>query len=578
MKSRTLSAGNLLLLSIGAAFPSCRVGAVPGAAKLACPDGTTQITVTNACGVMVGCVPSDTKDTTKIRGPVQEFDLSGTKRAEYTCLNWRQRIGPVMTWHANGVRRLEARYVEEPNWYGSETGTDYDGPVTEWYSNGGKHAEATYKRGKLEGVARLWSASNPTVLRIESNWLDGQEDGKWRAFFPDGKPEIEIDMKKGHLNGAVTLWSANRQKIEEFLQFDDRKQGPHRKWTPQGRLLLEESYEQGHLEGKFKEFFANGQRKIETTYKDGNMDGPYSEEFESGGLKSKGDHASGKQQGPWKTWHPNGQLESESVFADGHELPGWKRYFPDGKLSERLGTDGIYESFHPNGIRSCVGAKGPKGRTGSWVWYDEQGRREKTGVFVNDWPQGDFVWFDESGRIIVKDKFRDGVFASLRCPKGTRLVMSTGDSVRWVACRDGKDRDHGMRYEFSIFGEGEYLTAKFDHGIREDFCPDGVDPYFCNPGQMHAPFAVLRQKAVNHVPEKAAETAPHAAPAGEASVTAIGSAATSKQCGDDRTDKLTGTLDAFGTHVEIWNPSALYSPAPVVPDLAAGAAPPPPKR
>jgi antitoxin component YwqK of YwqJK toxin-antitoxin module len=542
---------SLLTLGFGAAVLPYDAAAAPLAAKLACPDGTTQVSLKNRCGGVVGCVPGGAEDPAQIRGPVQEFDLTGTKRAEYTLLSSLRRTGTIKTWHANGKRRLEARYVETHDFVTPSRSSNFDGVVTEWYSNERKHAEATYKRGVLQGVARLWSPSTPAVLRIESNWLEGEADGKWKAFFADGKPEVELTMKRGNLRGPVTLWASTGQKIEEFTEAIDGKQGPHRTWTPLGQLLLEERYEKGQLQGKHTELFPGGQHRIESTYKDDNLDGPYSEWFESGQPKSQGGYAGGKQDGNWKVWYPNGQLRSESLFADGRELPGWKRYFADGKLAERLGADGVYEKFHANGSRSCMGTQGPKGRTGSWVWYDEQGRVERTGV-------------------IVKDRFRDGVLAEVRCARGTKPVRSTEHRLRWVSCRDSKQRDHGMRYIFSEYGEGDYLTERYERGKRQDLCPEGVAPYFCRSGLPHPPFEVLRRRGTKHVEEIVEAPEIDAKPLVQATTTI---ARPGDECGYSNTDGLPETLDAFVAHVEVWNPDALRNPERVDPNSAATSSP-----
>jgi antitoxin component YwqK of YwqJK toxin-antitoxin module len=413
-------------------------------------------------------------------GPVVDFDSKGLKRAEYIALKGKM-LGPVIAWHPNGKRCIQAGYtlqgaLDDDNFGRIERKPWLHGPATEWFSNGQKRIEGAFKRGDPHGVFRAWAPGHPEVVRRECSWLNGWLEGEWKSFYPNGQPEIRLSLAKGRVNGQVVHWASNGQKIDEFTLVDERLNGLRQKWDAQGTLLLEASYVLGREDGPFKEFYASGKPRLAAIYKDGQLEGPRSTWFENGRLETTGAYAEGNRHGLWKTWHENGQLQRVSTYDNGRELPGWKTYYSDGTVSGSLSRSGAFEEFFPGGSKSAVGIIGRYGREGKWAWYYENGKPWKIGSYRENWPHGEFVWLDEDGRVEKRVRFRNGLFASLRCPKGANAERDeSGSDLRVLRCIDNNGEPHGPMYVFDV--EARYSVENYQHGVLHGVYRNGPEEY-----------------------------------------------------------------------------------------------------
>ncbi len=95
--------------------------------------------------------------------------------------------------------------------------------------------------------------------------------------------------------------------------------------------LFEKSYENGALEGHYKEYYPNGQLKVDATYQKGKINGVY------------------------KKYYTNGKVEIIANYLKGHLNAGYKRYYKNGKIMD----DGNF---------NALGKK-----IGTWVYYRENG-------------------------------------------------------------------------------------------------------------------------------------------------------------------------------------------------------------
>lgn len=63
-------------------------------------------------------------------------------------------------------------------------------------------------------------------------------------------------------------------------------------------------------------------------------DGRFAEYYQNGNLASEGFYADGLEDGYWKDYHENGMLAAEGFYSKGSETGTWKYYNEQGVLEE----------------------------------------------------------------------------------------------------------------------------------------------------------------------------------------------------------------------------------------------------
>ena len=147
--------------------------------------------------------------------------------------------------------------------YTSDSDKPYSGEAVWYYSNGQKEKEVTYK--------------------------DGKWDGKWTGWYENGQKRVEETYKDGNADGAWTYWHEKTGQKRSEGTF----KGVNRYGIP-------------IKDGKWTDWYENGQKRTEITYKDG------------------------KWNGKWTEWHEKtGQKVSEKTYKDGIRIE-WLRWDRDG--------------------------------------------------------------------------------------------------------------------------------------------------------------------------------------------------------------------------------------------------------
>ncbi len=104
------------------------------------------------------------------------------------------------------------------------------------------------------------------------------------------------------------------------------KDGKWTEWYDNGQKKLEGFYKKYNKSGKWTEWFDNGQKKIEGPYKDNNKNEKWTEWFDNGQKESEGGYIIGVESdlygnkslrdGIWIHWNYNGQRISKENYKN----------------------------------------------------------------------------------------------------------------------------------------------------------------------------------------------------------------------------------------------------------------------
>ena len=260
--------------------------------------------------------------------------------------------GKWVKFYVNGEIKSEKNYKNDK----------LEGEWIEWHPNGEKALKANYKNDKLDGKWIKWPIL-PQILFNgfydwegepgEFRWADNSETNITLYNYADSVQTINISFILGTLVERGISLKFNDQPIDQFqmssvkqieysyilplsigeniLKFETNELGV----DPDGednRILLfslgqfaseldelksEKNYIGNELNGKWLEFYANGEIKSEKNYIGNELNGKWSEFYSNGEIKSEKNYVNNRLNGKLTQWHSNGKKISEEYYLDG---------------------------------------------------------------------------------------------------------------------------------------------------------------------------------------------------------------------------------------------------------------------
>ena len=114
------------------------------------------------------------------------------------------------SWHENGQKKIEKRYVNKK----------LNGASTLWHENGQKEVVINYKEGKRHGLLTRWYENGQK--KMERHYLNGKEDGTSALWYENGQKKVVINYKDGQRHGLLTRWDENGN-TERTLTYSNGK-------------------------------------------------------------------------------------------------------------------------------------------------------------------------------------------------------------------------------------------------------------------------------------------------------------------------------------------------------------------
>lgn len=122
--------------------------------------------------------------------------------------------------------------------------------------------------------------------------------GKWKEWHKNGQIKTIYECVDGKHHGNLTNWTENNN-------------GPSHKW-------LECYYVNGKYDGKYMEWFSDGQLKIMGNYDKGVKVDKFVEYYQSGNMKEEEYYIDNKLSGKQTRWHENGFIKEIAHFSNGN--------------------------------------------------------------------------------------------------------------------------------------------------------------------------------------------------------------------------------------------------------------------
>lgn len=212
------------------------------------------------------------------------------------------------------------------------------------HNNAGKRiASGSTLAGKLDGVMKVWNSSNDQLIS-QSEFSNGRKNGEFTEYDP-----------------------ASGQLIKQTNYVNDQLAGNYKEWLPNGDLLTDLVFENGHIQSGFQGSYDYGVVHLMVNYQNGKRHGEYINYNLQGEIETITNYAEGIKHGDVISYNHQGVPHVSERYVDGAKTYEHKiRYNSTGDISSQVTyilvgepaqytyrtdmvKDGVEESFYPNG-------------------------------------------------------------------------------------------------------------------------------------------------------------------------------------------------------------------------------------
>lgn len=144
-------------------------------------------------------------------------------------------------------------------------------------------------------------------------------------------------------------------------------------------------------DGKYEEWYRNGQRLIVGEYVDDVRQGPWKIWHENGKLCKIENYLNGKLEGKWDVSNDKGLLEQKVSYHNGERDGTWVIYAADGKTPVRQ------ESYKAGAF------------DGEWIYYGAEGKPLTIQPYKNNKVDGEQKLFYPNGKLNRVQEYKDGL-------------------------------------------------------------------------------------------------------------------------------------------------------------------------
>ncbi|MCQ2608830.1 MAG: hypothetical protein MJ197_09115 [Bacteroidales bacterium] len=197
------------------------------------------------------------------------------------------------------------------------------------------------------------------------NYMDanGKKQGKWLVKYPNGNMKMEGyfknntpvgTLKKYHENGLlkyemiydakdtnsvqVTMYDASGELSAKGAYYAKKKNGLWQYFGDNNKVIMEESYNHGKLNGKSVVYWQNQENQpMEIkNWKDSVKDGDWIWFYEDGKIRQKARYKEDKLDGEFKVFFADGICHIDGKYADNVRDGLWQYFKEDGSLKLKI--------------------------------------------------------------------------------------------------------------------------------------------------------------------------------------------------------------------------------------------------
>jgi hypothetical protein len=187
------------------------------------------------------------------------------------------------------------------------------------------------------------------LFKINNNIIEGvlYKNEEIITFFNSKRNGIYYEFYKFILKIDIKNEQYNKQEISshtllknKYYYVNDKIEGKYENYYNNGNKKNECNYISGKKEGIYKEWDYNGNKKIKTFYKDDKYEGNFIEWFSNGEIYINCYFKNNKKEGKYEKWNKYGDKIVECYYNNDQLNGLYKEWYSNGKIK--------FESFYHN--------------------------------------------------------------------------------------------------------------------------------------------------------------------------------------------------------------------------------------
>lgn len=246
------------------------------------------------------------------------------------------KVAIAATYHngiPDGVRRdfdstgkIINGYFYEEGWLRYEGITDLNGYRQgiwkEYYPTGELRSKGKYKNSRPVGEWNFYF-TDKSIEITGSYDSKGKKLGEWIWFYPSGDTMTVANYEDGELEGRFVEYDEDLKVVTLGQYTAGFEEGVWKYFN--GEAYEIGKFEGGLREGIWKSYFDANTLASETSYSQNILDGKFVQYWENGNVKLSGKYENGLQEGIWQQYNEEGILSITTLFKEGKELK-WNNY------------------------------------------------------------------------------------------------------------------------------------------------------------------------------------------------------------------------------------------------------------
>ena len=190
-------------------------------------------------------------------------------------------------------------------------------------------------KGKKQGYWKKYDEKG--ILQYEGKFENDVPVGEFKYYHANGKLKSTTYFIEGAHIVRTTLYDQNGKKAAIGKYFDFEKDSIWDYYNSNGTLINTESYKKGVKQGKWQTFSSQtGILLEEKNYTDGQLNGPYCTYFADGKISTRFNYYNGKLHGLTESYYPGEVLYIHGFYKQGSKTGSWDYYDGDGKIRKTV--------------------------------------------------------------------------------------------------------------------------------------------------------------------------------------------------------------------------------------------------
>jgi antitoxin component YwqK of YwqJK toxin-antitoxin module len=217
----------------------------------------------------------------------------------------------------------------------------------------------------LLGFLFVVLSAQAQVVDTVFNQVDGKglKQGYWQKYYPNGVLAYKAFFKDDKPLGLLIRYHENGIRMAVIDYFDDGSSFAQF-FTPANELVSEGHYVSEGKKKRVWKYYKDGRLVMEEGYANGLLDGEQIVYYPNGKVYEKKRFKNGEENGIFERIDVRGQHVFEVMYKDGLQ-DGKIRYYYDNNQTR-------IEGNYVNGVRE-----------GEWIFYDEKGKVERKTTYTN---------------------------------------------------------------------------------------------------------------------------------------------------------------------------------------------------